>query len=47
MARDSQPSASEVIQLLEGLTIADLNKVIAEAQRQREARRESGKRELV
>jgi DNA-binding protein H-NS len=47
MARDSQASASNVIQLLEGLTVADLDKVITEAERLREARRESGKRELV
>ncbi len=46
MARDSQTSASDVIQLLQGLTVADLDQVIAEAQRQREARRESGKKEL-
>ena len=47
MARDSQTSASDVIQLLQGLSVADLDQVIAEAQRQREARRESGKMELV
>ena len=47
MARDSQTSASDVIALLEGLTVADLDKVIAEAERQREARRESGKKVLV
>jgi DNA-binding protein H-NS len=47
MARDSQRSASEVIPLLESLTVADLEKVIAAAERQREARRESGKKELV
>ena len=47
MARDSQTSASEVIQLLQNLTVADLDQVVAEAQRQREARRESGKKELV
>jgi DNA-binding protein H-NS len=47
MARDSQTSASDVIALLEGLTVADLDKVIAEAGRRREARRESGKRDLV
>ena len=43
MARDSQTSASDVIAILEGLTVADFDKVIAEAGRQREARRESGK----
>ncbi len=47
MARDSHTSAPDVIQLLEGLTVADLDKVVAEARRQREARRESGKKELV
>ncbi len=47
MARDSHTSASDVIPLLDGLTVGDLDKVIAEAQRQREARRESGKKELV
>ena len=47
MARDSQTSASDVIQLLQGLAVADLDQVIAEAQRQREARRERGKMELV
>ncbi len=47
MARDSQPSASDVIPLLEGLTVADLDKVITEAERHREARRGSAKKELV
>lgn len=47
MARDSQSSASDVIPLLDGLTVADLDKVIAEAERQREAKRESGRKELV
>ena len=47
MARDSHTSASDVIPALEGLTVADLDKVIAEAERQRETRRESGKRELI
>jgi DNA-binding protein H-NS len=47
MARDSRMSASDVIALLQGLTVADLDEVIAAAERQREARRESGKRELV
>ncbi len=47
MARDSQTSASDVIPLVEGLTVADLDKVLAEAERQREARRESGKKELI
>src|SRR5688572_24382521 len=47
MARESKTSAPDVIPLLEGLTVADLDKVIAAAQQQREARRESGKRELV
>ena len=47
MARDSQTSASDVIPLLEGLTVADLGKVIAAAERQKEASLESGKKELV
>ncbi len=47
MARDSQRSASDVIALLEGLTVADLGKVAAAAERQREAKRESGKKELM
>ncbi len=47
MARDSYTSASDVIHALEGLTVAELDQVVAEAQRQREARRESGKKELV
>jgi DNA-binding protein H-NS len=47
MARESKTSASDVIQLLENLTVADLQKVIAAAEQQREARRESGKKELV
>ena len=47
MARDSQTSASDVMALLDGLTVADLDEVITEAERQREARRESGKKELV
>jgi DNA-binding protein H-NS len=47
MARASQTSASDVIPALEGLTVADLDKVIAAAEQQREQRRESGKRELV
>ena len=47
MARDSHGSASDIIPLLEGLTVADLEKVIAAAQQSREARRESGKKALV
>lgn len=47
MVRDSQTSASDVILALEGLTVADLDKVIAAAERQRERRQESGKKELV
>lgn len=46
MARE-KASADDVIPLLEGLPIGDLDKVIAAAQRQREARRESGKKELI
>ena len=44
MARDSQTSASDIIQLLEGLEFADLDMVIAAAERQRKAKRESGKK---
>jgi DNA-binding protein H-NS len=47
MARDSRSSAADVIPLLEGLTVTDLDEVIAAAERQRETSRESGKRELV
>ncbi len=47
MARGPQTSASDVISLLERLTVTDLDKVIAAAERQREAKRESGKKELV
>jgi len=47
MARESKTSAPDVIPLLEGLTVAELDNVIAAAQQQHEARRESGKRELV
>jgi DNA-binding protein H-NS len=47
MASESKTSAAEVIRLLEGLTAPDLDRVIAEAERQREARKETGRRELV
>ena len=47
MAHDPQTPASDIIPLLDGLTVSELGKVIAAAERQREARRESGKRELV
>jgi DNA-binding protein H-NS len=47
MASESKTSAAEVIRLLEGLTVPDLDRVIAEAERQREARKETGRRELV
>ncbi len=46
MARD-KASAADVVPLLESLTIGDLEKVIAAAERQRETKRESGKKELV
>ncbi len=46
MARE-KASADDVISLLESLAVGDLDKVIAAAQRQREAKRESGKRELI
>ena len=47
MPRDLHSSTSDIIPLLEGLTVADLDQVIAAAQQSREARRESGKKELV
>lgn len=46
MARE-KASADDVIPLLEGLAIGDLDKVIAAAERRREAKRESGKKELL
>lgn len=46
MARE-KASADDLIPLLESLTIGDLDQVIAAAQRQREAKRESGKKELI
>jgi DNA-binding protein H-NS len=46
MARE-KASADDVIPLLEGLTIEELDKVVAAAERRREAKRESGKRELM
>jgi DNA-binding protein H-NS len=46
MARE-KASADDVIPLLDGLTVGDLDKVIAAAERRREAKRESGKRELI
>jgi DNA-binding protein H-NS len=46
MARE-RASADDVVSLLESLAVVDLDKVIAAAQRQREAKRESGKRELI
>jgi DNA-binding protein H-NS len=46
MARE-KASADDVIPLLENLTVGDLDKIIAAAERQREAKRESGKRELI
>ena len=46
MARE-KASADDVIPLLEDLTLGDLDKIIAAAERQREAKRESGKRELI
>lgn len=46
MARD-KASADDVIPLLDDLTIGDLDKVIAAAEQQRGAKRESGKKELM
>jgi len=40
-------SAADVISRLEGLTIGELGKVIAAAEQQREAKRATGKKELV
>ena len=40
-------SAADVISRLEGLTIGELGKVIAAAEQQREAERETGKKELM
>jgi hypothetical protein len=37
MARESKTLASDVVPLLDGLTVADLDQVIAAAQQQREA----------
>jgi DNA-binding protein H-NS len=45
MARE-KTSASDLIPLLDGLTVGDLDKVIAAAEQQREAKRESAKNEL-
>ena len=47
MAREPKTSGSDVIRLLENLTVADREKVIAAAGQQRDARRESGTRELI
>ena len=46
MARE-KASADDVIALLEGLTLGDLDKVVAAAERQRVTKRESGKKELI
>ena len=46
MARE-KASADDVISLLGSLTFEELDKVIAAAERQREAKRESGKKELM
>lgn len=47
MAREPKTSASDVIRHLEDLTVADLGRVIAAAEQQRDARREFGRRELI
>jgi DNA-binding protein H-NS len=47
MAREPKTSASDVVQLLENLTVADLERVIAAAGQQRAVRLESGRRELI
>jgi len=46
MARE-KALADDVIPLLEALTVGDLDKIIVAAERQREAKRESGKKELM
>ena len=46
MARE-KTSADDVIPLLENLTVGDLDKIIPAAQQRREAKRESGKKELI
>ena len=45
MARE-KTSASDVIPLLEGLSVGDLDNVIAAAEQQRESKREGAKRDL-
>jgi DNA-binding protein H-NS len=46
-AGESKTSASDVIKLFESLSVTDLSEVITAAEQQREARRESGKQELI
>ena len=46
MARE-KALADDVIPLLEDLTVGDLDKIIVAAERQRETKRESGKKELM
>ena len=43
MARE-RASADDAISLLEDLTVGDLDKIVVAAERQRETKRESGKR---
>ncbi len=43
MARE-KASADDAIPLLEDLTVGDLDKIVVAAERQRETKRESGKR---
>src|SRR6185312_16071130 len=47
MAREAKSPTSDIISQLENLSVADLDKLIAAAEQQREAKRESGKRELI
>src|SRR3954471_4903211 len=47
MAREPKSPTSDIMSQLENLSVADLDKVIAAAEHQREAKRESGKRELM
>lgn len=47
MANEPKASASDVIPLLETLSVSDLDEVIAAAEQRREAKRDSGRKELM
>ena len=47
VASESKTSAADVTRLLERLTVPDLGRAIAAAERQREARREAARRKLL